>query len=232
MTLKEQFGDGWYKLLEDLLNSVYFNKLGSYIKDQRKSNVIIPKDKSPLLFKAFRDVQPNKVKIVILGQDVYYNPEDAFDRYAFSNSTLLKPQPSLKNIIKEIEEEYPDSINLDRQDLSYLVKQGVLLVNTAMTVQKDKPNSHAKVWKNFTKYWISHLSNEYRDIIWLLWGNNAISYEPYIAEHMGHRVLCTSHPSPLAHTKMCGNNPPFSGSSIFMIANEELEARGKTKIDW
>ena len=78
MTLKEQFGEGWYSLLEELLTSNYFYKLGSYIKDQRKSTRIIPEDKSPLLFKAFRDLQPNKIKVVILGQDPYYNPTDAF----------------------------------------------------------------------------------------------------------------------------------------------------------
>jgi len=232
MTLKEQFGEGWYSLLEELLTSNYFYKLGSYIKDQRKSTRIIPEDKSPLLFKAFRDLQPNKIKVVILGQDPYYNPTDAFDGYAFSNSNIIKPQPSLKNIIKEIEDEYPDSINLDRQDLSYLVEQGVLLVNTALTVQRYKPNSHAKAWKPFTKYWISNFSSKYRDIIWILWGNNAISYKDYIKDHMGHIVLCTSHPSPLACNKNCKNYPPFIGSNVFKLANRELEARYKSKINW
>lgn len=227
--MEEKFGTEWYKLLKTFLDSPKFYGMSNAINKDRESFEVIPEKGSPLFFKIFKDLQPSKIKVVILGQDAYYSDKSIYDGYAFSCSNSLRPQPSLANIIKEIESNYPDNLELDRCDLSYLVKQGVFLVNTALSVIVGKPESHLHIWQPFTEYWIKQLTENYRDIVFMLWGSKSAKYEQFITTHKGHIALKCSHPSPLSHLS---TSTPFTGSKIFIKCNEELIARGKNIINF
>lgn len=227
--MEEKFGTEWYKLLKTFLDSSKFYGMSNAINKDRESFEVIPEKGSPLFFKVFRDLQPKDIKVVTIDLDPYHSDKSIYDGYAFSCSNSLRPQPSLANIIKEIESNYPDNLELDRCDLSYLVKQGVFLVNTALSVIVGKPESHLHIWQPFTEYWISQLTENYRDIVFLMFGNKAMKFEPFIARNKGHKVLTCSHPSPLSHTSTF---TPFTGSRIFIKCNEELIARGKNIINF
>ena len=227
--MEEKFGTEWYKLLKTFLDSPKFYGMSNAINKDRESFEVIPEKGSPLFFKVFRDLQPKDIKVVTIGLDPYHSDKSIYDGYAFSCSNSLRPQPSLANIIKEIEDNYPDNLELDRCDLSYLVKQGVFLINTALSVIVGKPESHLHIWQPFTEYWIKQLTENYRDIVFMLWGSKSAKYEQFITPHKGHIALKCSHPSPLSNLK---TDNPFTGSKIFIKCNEELEARNKQLINW
>jgi len=154
------FGEEWYKLLKNCLESDEFTDIGISLNYQYAIEDIIPPIKSPLFFKAFKDLQPSKIKICILGQDPYPDITQygmTYTGYAFDNANSMKLSPSLRNIFKEIDRTYPENQysleygNLDRWDLSRWVRQGVFLVNTALSVIKDTPGSHIELWRPFTQ---------------------------------------------------------------------------------
>ena len=229
MNYKEVFGEEWYKELGDFIESPGFLKIGQQIAAlRRQGKVIIPDKGSDLLFKVFRTVPFNKVKVIILGQDVYSNPPEAYDGLAFSNSEhLLRPQPSLRNILEEIEEDIYNGLNIHRAtDISLypLAEQGVFLINTALTVERNKPESHLAIWKPFTEQVIQALQKR-NDLIWMLWGSKAQSYSNLIT-NSSHYIIKTGHPSSLNTTN------PFKGCRCFSECNRELEARNLTSIIW
>lgn len=225
---KQVFGDEWYKLLEKFLLSQEMRNISYTVAQDRIKGNVIPSAGSETLFRVFKDLQPSNIKVIILAQDPYPQP-DIYDGYAFSNSNSLDASPSLKNIISEIEKEYPKEFNLDRMDWKYLINQGVFSINTALSLREHMPGSHLKIWYNFTVNWIKTLNNEYNDIIWLLWGRKAQAYKSFIT-NKSHSVIETSHPSPLG----CTNNAPISfiDSKCFSKTNYELEIRNKNKIIW
>lgn len=227
--MQETFGLEWYSLLKDFITSNKFRTIADSVNKSRLTNEVIPDKGSPLFFKVFKDLQPKSLRVILLGQDPYFSDKSIYTGYAFDCANSLRPQPSLQNIIKEIENNYPDSFELDRCDLSYLVKQGVFLVNTALSVIKGKPESHLHIWQPFTEYWIKKLTENYRDIVFLLWGSKSQYFEQFITPKMGHIALKCSHPSPLSNTK---TSAPFTGSKIFIRCNEELIARGKNIINF
>ena len=197
MKLRELF-ETWYEPLKLFLNSQQFISIGKQIVRDRHNYEIIPKKDSDIMFKVFRVTPYESVKVVILGQDPYYNPIDAFDGLAFSNSTLLNAQPSLRNILKEVETDIYDSFDLSTigdLDLTRWAKQGVLLINTAMSVKQHLPNSHTELWRPFTAAIIKTIC-EKDDIIWLLWGTKANAYKSLIT-NKSHAVISSGHPSPL-----------------------------------
>ena len=199
------------------------------LREERKKRMVIPEPGSEDFFRAFRDCQPSDVKVVILGQDPYYtrisrdDNDFTYDGYAFSNSKSINASPSLRNIIKEVRRTYPDNLVLDEMDLSRWVKQGVLLVNTALTVIENIPDVHTSWWRPFTEQWVYMLDQWHPDIVWLLWGNKAQSFSPFISKG---RVIKTGHPSPL-NTKY-----PFIGCNCFVEANKLLKELGKSEIFW
>lgn len=226
----KNFGKEWYELLEDFLLSPNMDGIARTLKFQRETSEVIPSVESGLIFKVFKDLQPSNIKTIILSQDPYPQ-KDIYDGYAFSNSNSLDTSPSLRNIIKEINSNYPDNLNLDRMDWSYLVKQGVFPINTALSIRQGIPESHLFLWKEFTKYWINQLASNYKDRVWLLFGTKAHNYE-YLLTNKNQKIIKTSHPSPLGATKVGNSYPAFLGSKCFMETNEFLNAINKKQINW
>lgn len=223
----ELFGEEWSLVLNSYLKSNSFINIGTILNQEYESNIIIPNKGSPLFFKVFKDLQPSKIKVVILGQDPYPQ-EGVYTGYAFDNANSLELSPSLRNIFREINRSFPikdELFLMDDWDLSRWVRQGVFLVNTALTVIKDKPGSHLSLWKPFTIEWIKRLSEYKDDLIWMLWGNKAQEFEQYI-NNKTNIVIKAGHPSPL------NTSVPFIGSDCFVRCNEELLARNKYSILW
>jgi len=230
MDFSKYFEQGWYEVLKEYLESNEFLQIAKNIAKDRKRYIIYPPQNSDLLFKVFRIVPYNEVKVIILGQDPYHG-EDQYDGLAFSNSTLNKAQPSLANILEEVENDIYDGFNLDRvSNLSLYgwAEQGILLTNTAHTVIKGQPSSHLLYWKNFTLNVVEAL-NKRDDIIWLLWGRHAQNFKQYI-KNPTHKIIETSHPSPLGCFKEAPI--PFVDSKCFSKTNQYLKELGKKQIIW
>ncbi|MDR0918669.1 MAG: uracil-DNA glycosylase [Oscillospiraceae bacterium] len=160
------------------------------------------------VFKAFELTAFDEVKVVILGQDPYYRPNQA-NGLAFSVNDDIAIPRSLKNIFKE------SNISAKNGDLTPWAKNGVFLLNTALTVRAGQPNSHRILWRDFTLEIIKRLNERKEGIIFMLWGNNAIDYKDDITNPQ-HIVLTASHPSPLSAKKV------FFGCNHFKIAEEIL----------
>ena len=172
---------------------------------------------------------PEDVKVVILGQDPYHEPGQA-NGMAFSVRTECPNPPSLQNIIKEICNEYGVGIEenppLFHGDLEYLAKQGVLLLNTTLSVRRGQANSHSECgWQIFTDHIIQYLDMLNKPIVFMLWGKYAQS-KSYLITGSNAKVLRTSHPSPFSA------NRGFLGCNHFVQCNEFLKANGLKPIDW
>jgi len=230
MDLSKRFEVIWYNKLKHYIETDHFERKAKEINLDRKKNIVLPPRGSDLLFKVFKVTPFNSVKVVILGQDPYHG-DNQFDGLSFSNSTLDYPQPSLSNILKEVERDIYEGFNLNRiTDLSLYkwAEQGVLLTNVAHTVIKGNPGSHIRYWREFTNTVIDALNNK-DDVVWLLWGKFAQGYEPLITNST-HRIIKTSHPSPLGVTKAAPI--PFRGSKCFSKCNEYLKNSNITEIIW
>lgn len=184
------------------------------------------------IFRALNECKPEDLKVVILGQDPYYDGSAtglAFDNYYASGKNF---SPSLSNIRKELEsdleEEYIKKLLLTefRSDsvLGHLPSQGVLLLNTALTVKHKLAGSHLRLWKPFTEQLIKDI-NKLDNIVWILWGNHAKSYKSLI-ENKTHHIIEGGHPSPLNTTVS------FAGGKYFSKANEILQSINKDPIQW
>lgn len=176
------------------------------------------------IFRAFELLTPNDIKIVILGQDPYPTFGHA-NGLAFSVNPTVKPLPkSLQNIYKELSHEYPDFQAKNGGDLTYWAKQGVLLLNTVLTVEEGKPGSHFKLgWEEFTDLVIKKLG-ENEGVIFVLWGKHAEKKEKLI-KHKSF-IFKTPHPSPLSAYR------GFFDSNLFLQINEVLRNQNKNTIEW
>lgn len=201
-----------------------------------------PKDK---VFRAFDLTPPDKVKVVVVGQDPYHTPGVA-NGLAFSASPDAPIPPSLKNIYKELVADIKCGFPLNG-DLTRWAERGVLLLNASLTVEEHKPNSHANLgWHIFTKEVLSLIRNFQRPVVFILWGTfvqnfkNDIINSLYTLEPNGiikmpktkKAIIMSSHPSPLSARKTCGDTPAFFGSRPFSNANRLLEEYGTEPIDW
>lgn len=228
--LQSLFGTSWRSILKDGLDLDYFSRLGSHIATLRETKEIYPSKER--VFRVFREVPYEKVKVVILTLDPYNDKEDSSDGLAFSNSRSRTISPSLKNIFKEIDDEYPewkDDIGygrLDRQDLSRWTKQGVFLLNISLTVEKGKPSSHLELWKPFTTFVLSKLNSK-QDLIWMMMGKESQKFK-YLVTNPTHRQMWIPHPAAESYRPNAG----FFGNSWFRDCNTELEARNKQIIQW
>jgi uracil-DNA glycosylase len=220
---KELFSEDWYEEMKDYIESKEFLQIALQIVKERTNKVIYPEPKSKLLFKVFKEVPLSKVKVVILGQDPYH--DGSYDGLAFSNTNRKRISPSLRNILKEINQDIynGEEISID-PSLYRWAEQGVFLVNTSQTVVKGMPGSHLHYWKGFTSKMINVLNNK-DNIIWMLWGAHAKSYINEII-NPSHYIIQTGHPSPLNRTI------PFIGSKCFSECNEQLKGLGKKEILW
>lgn len=206
-----QINEDWALKLKHEFNREYYIKLMSYLEEEYKNNVVFPpKDQ---VFNCFNLTPFDNVKVVIIGQDPYHGDNEA-NGLSFSTNNSKLP-PSLKNIFKELKED----LGVEKKDgnLDVWAKQGVLLLNTCLTVRKNTPLSHSGLgWEIFTDSVIKLLSNEKEKIIFVLWGNNAIKKEILI-DSKKHIIIRSSHPSPFSARKS------FFGSKCFSFINKNLD---------
>lgn len=213
----------WNKALSNLFDKPYFKQIAAHLKTERALKTIIY-PKGSLIFNAFEQTPFDKVKVVILGQDPYHNPEQAMG-LSFSVPDGIKIPPSLMNIYKELNKDIGMPIPTTG-NLTKWANQGVLLLNAVLTVRANEPASHAKIgWMNFTDDVIQLLSNERKDLVFLLWGNFAQQKQIYI-DATKHKILKAAHPSPFsAHNG-------FFGCKHFSTTNEYLVKHHQNPIDW
>jgi uracil-DNA glycosylase len=213
----------WDKHLEPLFRADFYKQLMEFLELQTSKNIkIFPaKDK---IFKAFELSNFADTKVIILGQDPYHNEGQAHG-LSFSVPDGVKIPPSLVNIYKELELDLNIKPNASG-NLKRWAKQGVLLLNSALTVEKNSPGSHAKTpWVDFTELVIALLSNNKQNLVFLLWGVNA-QQKAQLIDSNKHLILTTSHPSPFSAYK------GFFGSKHFSKTNEYLKTHKLQQINW
>lgn len=218
----------WKKIITKILNS---EKLGSieeklseeYEKFEGLSEIYPKKE---LIFNAFNYFNFKDLKVVIIGQDPYHQPNQA-NGLCFSVNDNIKIPPSLKNIFKEIYNNYNLELpNLTNGNLEYLAKQGVLLLNNTLTVRHSTPNSHLQIWKGFSNEIINYILQNNDNIVFLLWGNNAKKILKN-KDIKNNYILDAHHPSPLS-----ANKGGWFGNQHFTKTNDILEKYNKEKITW
>lgn len=214
----------WEEVFEQIKQKDYSKRIKEFLDSEYSNYVIYPKRKD--MFNAFKFTALEDVKVVIFGQDPYHEPEQAMG-LAFSVPQGIKVPPSLVNIFKEIENEFNQKFNDNSGDLTYLSKQGVLLLNPILTVREHQPLSHdIKEYKLFTNDIINVLNNIDRPIVFMLWGGNAKKLGENLS-NPNHLVLKATHPSPLG-----ANKGGWFGCNHFKIANEFLIKNGLKPINW
>ncbi|MBN1253623.1 MAG: uracil-DNA glycosylase [Bacteroidales bacterium] len=214
--------DSWKKLLEDEFEKDYFKNLVEFVKSEYKTQSIYPPGNK--IFNAFDFCHLDNLKVVILGQDPYHGKGQA-NGLCFSVRNGIKKPPSLVNIFKEIKDdlglEIPESGNLERW-----AKQGILLLNATLTVRASSPGSHQnKGWEIFTDSLIKKISEQKKDIVFLLWGAYAQKKEELINSSK-HYILKSAHPSPFSAHR------GFLGNKHFSMTNDFLNKKNIEKISW
>ena len=211
----------WDIVLKEDFESPYFEKLGIFVKNEYKHKIIYPEYKD--IFNTLKYTDYDEVKVVILGQDPYHGEHEAHG-LSFSVKEGVPMPPSLRNIFKELK----NDIGVDRTqtDLTDWAKQGVLLLNSIMTVVKDTPLSHKdKGWEIFTDNVIKKLGEREKPIVFILWGNYARS-KKLLIKNKNHLIIENVHPSPLSASRGFFGSKPFSKTNAF------LEKNGIKKINW
>lgn len=214
-------GNDWDNILKDEYLKEYFLKIKEIVRKEYSSKTIFP----PVdrVFYAFRKTSYKDTRVVILGQDPYHGEGEA-NGLCFSVNSGKKMPPSLKNIFKELEDDL--SIKRSDSDLSDWANSGVLLLNSVLTVEKDKPASHKFVgWEEFTDSVIKKLNEKEEPVVFILWGNFAKSKSKYITNPK-HLVISSSHPSPFSVYQ------GFFGSKPFSKTNEFLRKNKLKEIEW
>lgn len=212
----------WAKILNQSIEEEWFTKLLIKVEHERQIAQIFPSAEN--MFKAFQLTPFNEVKVVIIGQDPYHGLGQA-NGLAFSVNRGVKIPPSLRNIYKELHTDL--GINPpDHGDLTTWAQQGVLLINSVLTVEEAKAGSHRNYnWQKFTDLAIHALSEHKKGIVFLLWGNYAIEKEKLIDINK-HHILKSTHPSPLSAYR------GFLGCRHFSETNSILMQQNRKPIDW
>lgn len=212
----------WDEVLKVVFEGDGFKKFYHIVENEYNTKTIFPpKD---YIFNALKLTPYKNVKVVIVGQDPYHGVGEAHG-LSFSVQKGIKVPPSLKNIYKELESDLGIT-PINEGDLSYWAKQGVLLLNAVLTVEKDKPASHRNLgWERLTDYIIKTLNNKEEPIVFILWGNFAKEKKNLITNPK-HLVLTSAHPSPFSASYGFFGSKPFSKTNEFLIQNKE------TPIDW
>ena len=213
----------WKAWIETQKKEPYFQTLQSTIEERYKTSTVYPPKSK--IFRAFELTPFDNLKIVIIGQDPYHGENQA-QGLAFSTPKEVKNPPSLRNILQEIQSDTgKPSLHTDG-DLSEWAKQGVLLINTILTVEKGKPKSHHHLgWEQFTENTLKYINENFEGILFLLWGNDAIKMRQWI-DQTKHTLLTAPHPSPLSSYR------GFFGCKHFSQANAILRKMGKEEIRW
>ncbi len=221
MSIKSLTKD-WNDLLQHEFEKDYFIKLSESVNQAYKTSVVYPPAK--LVFNALLLCPFDAIKVVIIGQDPYHGAGQA-NGLSFSVNDGIRKPPSLQNIFKELQTDIPGFTIPESGNLEAWARQGVLMLNAVLTVQESLPGSHkAFGWENFTDALIKLISDKKENVVFLLWGNYAISKSPLIDAHK-HLVLTAAHPSPLARGA-------FFGSKHFSKTNKYLSEKGLSVINW
>ncbi len=215
-------GNDWDIILKEEFEKPYFLELIERIRQEYREKTIFPKQTE--IFNAFRNTPYKDVKVVILGQDPYHGVNEA-EGLSFSVKVGIRKPPSLVNIFKELH----DDLGCDIPAHGSLVpwaKRGVLLLNTVLTVEKDKPASHKGYgWENFTDFVIQKLNEREEPIVFILWGSFARSKKALITNSR-HFIIESPHPSPFSARN------GFFGSKPFSKTNQFLKSQGMEAIEW
>lgn len=213
----------WYEKLKNEFDSLEYKKLESWLNHEYNTKTIYPAPQN--VFNALNLVKFDDVKVVIIGQDPYHNPNQAHG-LSFSVEKDVNIPPSLQNIYKELHDDLGCYIP-NNGNLTKWAKQGVLLLNSVLTVEKNKPNSHkGKGWEIITTKIVELLNQRETPVIFLLWGGNAKAIGRNI-DTSKHYVLTAVHPSP-----MSANQGGWFGCKHFSKTNEILRKLNQTPIDW
>ena len=208
----------WKKVLEKEFSEKYFQDLVKFVKQEYNNSTIYPPAK--FIFNAFELTPFDKVKVVILGQDPYHQPNQA-NGLAFSVNDEIKFPPSLINIYKEIETDTGQKTKNSYGNLENWAKQGVLLLNATLTVRAGQAGSHQnKGWEKFTDSVIKILSDKKENLVFILWGNYAQKKGVVIDENK-HLVIKSAHPSPLSAYGGFFGSKPFSQTNAYLIFNNQ-----------
>ncbi|AUS07673.1 uracil-DNA glycosylase [Laceyella sacchari] len=212
----------WATILQSEFEKPYYKELISFLEKEYEQETIYPPRED--VFSALNLTSYQDTSVVILGQDPYHGAGQAHG-LSFSVKPGVKQPPSLKNIFKELH----DDVGCEIPNHGYLVKwaeQGVLMLNTVLTVRESKPNSHkGKGWENFTDQVIKALNEREQPVVFLLWGRHAQEKKNLITNER-HHIIESAHPSPFAARK------GFFGTKPFSKANQLLKEMGRKEIDW
>ena len=215
-------GNDWDEIVGEEFEKDYYKNLRTQLAAEYRMHTVYPDMHN--IFNSLKMTPYSDVKVLLLGQDPYHGPGQAHG-LAFSVQPGVEPPPSLVNMFKELESD----LNIPRPKTGCLIpwaKQGVMLLNTVLTVREGQPNSHKGLgWTRFTDCVIQKLNEREDPVIFLLWGNNAKEKLPLITNNH-HYVLMAPHPSPLSASR------GFFGSKHFSKVNQLLKQMGKEEIDW
>lgn len=215
-------GNDWDNLLQAEYQKEYFRKLISFIEREYQDKTIYPKKSE--IFNAFRHTSYQDTKVVILGQDPYHGENQA-EGLSFSVKNCVRKPPSLQNIFKELQDDLKIPFPKNNSLIPW-AKEGVLLLNTVLTVEERKPASHKEQgWEIFTDQVIKILNQKETPIVFILWGSFARSKKKYITNNI-HYIIESAHPSPFSAYN------GFFGSKPFSKTNEFLKLQGLKTIDW
>jgi len=214
---------GWKDILSQEFEKPYFKELIQFVDTEYQTTVCYPKKNE--IFNAFNTCAFDNLKVVIIGQDPYHGIGQANGLCFSVNNTITIP-PSLKNIFKELHTDINKPISQNGNLISW-AKQGVLLLNATLTVRANEAGSHQKKgWEQFTDAVIKKISDNKKDIVFLLWGGFAKKKGTKI-DKAKHHILLSGHPSPLS-----ANRGYWFGNKHFSKTNEFLKMKNKTKINW
>lgn len=211
----------FFKLVQE---KDYSKTLHSFLDREYANHICYPPRQ--LVFNAFKLTPLDKVKVIIIGQDPYHEPGQAMG-LSFSVPKGIETPPSLVNIYKEIQREYQINVNLKNGDLTYLAKQGVLLLNSILSVRAHQPMSHnIKEYEQFFNDVLEVLDSQTQPMVFLLWGASARKFKKYL-HNPSHLILESVHPSPLS-----ANRGGWFGNNHFIKTNEYLRKNGTKEIKW
>lgn len=215
-------GNKWDEILKDEFEKPYFKELMDFVQNEYKTKTIYPY--FPNVFNALKYTDYDDIKVVILGQDPYHGTGEAHG-LSFSVLEGVTKPPSLRNIFKELK----DDLNIDEPEhgnLEAWTREGVMLLNSVLTVEKDKPASHQnRGWETFTDEVIRKINEREKSVVFLLWGSFAKSKKELIT-NKNHYIIESAHPSPFSANK------GFFGTKPFSKANEFLKQNGQNEINW
>jgi uracil-DNA glycosylase len=211
----------WRKILADEFAKPYFEKLLTFVNEQRAAHVVFPPEED--VFSAFRVTPFKDVKVLLLGQDPYHGKGQAHGM-CFSVKSGVRPPPSLVNMLQELHDDLGCKVP-NHGNLEAWAKQGVLLLNAVLTVRQGEPNSHkSQGWEKFTDAVIKALNDREKPVVFALWGGYAQKKEKLVSNDR-HRVVKTAHPSPLSAAKFLGSKP-------YSAINAALKEVGQEPVDW